>query len=168
MRNVMTSATEAELATLFHNARDGIPIRTALIEMGHPQAQTPIQTDNACATGIVNETVKQRRSKAIDMRFYWIRDRIKQGQYMVHWRKGADNLADYFTKHHSPAHHRHMRSQYLLTLPNLRSRSSQTTQIMREHTPLLRGCVDKCIQAPIKDTMCARACAHNVSLTNQC
>jgi hypothetical protein len=70
MRNVMASATEAELAALFHNARDGIPLRTALIKMGHPQAQIPIQTDNACAAGIANETVKQCQSKAIDMRFY--------------------------------------------------------------------------------------------------
>jgi hypothetical protein len=60
VRNVMASATEAELAALFHNARHGIPLHTTLIEMGHPQAQTPIQTDNTCAAGIANETVKQR------------------------------------------------------------------------------------------------------------
>jgi hypothetical protein len=79
MRNVMASAMEVELGALFHNARDGIPLRNTLIEMGHEQAATPIQTDNACATGVANETVKQRRSKAIGMRFYWIRERIKQG-----------------------------------------------------------------------------------------
>jgi hypothetical protein len=45
--------------------------------MGHPQLATPIQTDNECAPGIVNNTVKQRRSKAIEMRFYWIKDRVK-------------------------------------------------------------------------------------------
>jgi hypothetical protein len=94
MRNVMASATEADLGAVFHNARDCIPLRTALQEMGHPQAATPIQTDNACAAGIANETVKQRRSKAIDMRFYWIRDRINQGQFIIHWRAGKDNLAD--------------------------------------------------------------------------
>ena len=91
-------------------------IRTVLEEMGHPQAATPIQTDNACAAGIVNDTVKQRRSKAIDMRFYWVKDRVNQGQFIVYWQKGADNLADYFTKHHSLAHHRLMRSRYLLEL----------------------------------------------------
>jgi hypothetical protein len=96
------------LAALFHNARDGIPILTSLIEMCHPQAQTPIQTDTACVVGITNETVKQRRSKAIAMHFHWIQDRIKQGRYLVHWRKGPDNLSNYFTKHHSPAHHRFM------------------------------------------------------------
>ena len=45
----------------------------------------------------------------MDMRFYWIRDRVRQGHFLISWRKGADNLADYFTKHHLPSHHRLMR-----------------------------------------------------------
>jgi hypothetical protein len=116
MRNVMASATEADLGAVFQNARDCIPLRIALEEMGQPQAVTPIQTDNACAPGIANKTVKQRCSKSIDMRFYWICDRIKQGQFIIHWRAGKDNLDEYFTKHHSPAHHKLMRSRYLLEL----------------------------------------------------
>ena len=32
------------------------------------------------------------------MQFHWIRDRIKQKQFCVTWRKGAHNLADFFTK----------------------------------------------------------------------
>jgi hypothetical protein len=59
MANVMASATEAGFGALLHNARDDVPLRTALIEMGHPQAATPTQTDNACAAGIANETAKQ-------------------------------------------------------------------------------------------------------------
>jgi hypothetical protein len=113
MRNVLASATEAEVGALFHNAQDGCVLRNTLIAMGWPQQQTPIQTDNSCAEGIINDTVKQRRSKAIDMRFYWVRDRVRQGQFRVHWKKGEDNRADYFTKHHSPKHHRQMRSTYL-------------------------------------------------------
>jgi hypothetical protein len=116
MQVVLSSATEAEFGGLFFNGKEAIPIRTMLEEMGHPQGPTPIQTDNACAAGIANDTVKQRRSKAMDMRFYWIRDRVKQNQFIIHWRRGIDNLADYFTKHHSPAHHRLMRSRYLLDL----------------------------------------------------
>jgi hypothetical protein len=84
--------------------------------MGHPQPATPIQTDNPCDAGISNETVKQRRPRAINMRFYWIRNQIKQGQFIVYWAPGNDNLSDYFTKHHSPAHHKLMRSRYLLEL----------------------------------------------------
>jgi hypothetical protein len=116
LKVVVSSAAEAELGALFHNGKDAAWLRTTLADMGHPQPPTPMQTDNSCAAGIANDTVKQRRSKAIDMRFYWVRDRVKQGQFVVHWRRGADNLADYFTKHHSPAHHRLMRSRYLLDL----------------------------------------------------
>jgi hypothetical protein len=32
------------------------------------------------------------------MRFHWIRDRVRQGHFTVEWRKGASNLADFFTK----------------------------------------------------------------------
>ena len=113
LKNVMSSATEAEFAGLFHNARDGAALRTALIEMNHPQPATPIQTDNSTATGITNGTVRQRKSKAMDMRFYWIQDRVRQGQFLVYWRPGDKNLANYFTKHHSTAHHRLMRQVYL-------------------------------------------------------
>ena len=42
-------------------------LRTILEDMHHPQPATPIQTDNACAAGICNDTVKQRRSKAMDI-----------------------------------------------------------------------------------------------------
>jgi hypothetical protein len=80
---------------------------------GYPQPATPIQTDNICASGIANDTVKQRRSKVIDMCFYWVKDRIKKGQFMVYWRKGSENDADFFTKHHSPSQHRLMRSRFL-------------------------------------------------------
>jgi hypothetical protein len=113
MRNVLASATESEVGACFTNAQDACPLRTTLAEMGWPQPATPIQVDNSCAEGIINDTVKQRRSKAIDMRFYWVRDRVRQGHYRVHWKPGLENLADYFTKHHSPKHHKLMRPTYL-------------------------------------------------------
>ena len=113
MREVVTSAAEAELAALFYNAKEACPICVTLGEIGHPQPPTPIQTDNSTATGIVNDTVKQKRSKAIDMRYYWIRDRVCQGQFHIYWRKGLLNRADYFTKHHPTSHHQNIRSAYL-------------------------------------------------------
>jgi hypothetical protein len=116
MRCVLSSPIEAEAGALFHNAKDAAPFRITLLKLGHPQGPTPIQTDNACASGIFNDTVKQRRSEAMDMRFYWIKDRVAKDQYVVHWRKGRSNLANYFTKHHSLSHHCLMRLQYLVNL----------------------------------------------------
>jgi hypothetical protein len=114
MRNVLASATEAEVGALFYNCQEACMLRITLDEMGHPQPATPVQTDNACAEGIINNTVKQRRSKAMDMRFYWVRDRVRLGHFIVHWKKGDDNRADYFTKHFPPSHHREIRTTYLL------------------------------------------------------
>ena len=62
LRNVMSSATEAEVGALFLNAKEGTVLRTTLEEMGHPQPPTPLQTDNSTANGIINGTVKQQRS----------------------------------------------------------------------------------------------------------
>ena len=43
---VMASAAEAEMAALFIKAKNMIPLRHALIQIGRPQPQTPIQTDH--------------------------------------------------------------------------------------------------------------------------
>ena len=118
--NVMSSAQEAETGMGFLNARDAVPIRQTLQEMGHPQGPTPIQFDNIVATGVINDTVTQRRSKAMDMRFYWLKDRAAQKQFHIHWKRGASNLADYYTKHHPTKHHQKVRPTYVLnaTLAN--------------------------------------------------
>ena len=110
---VMSSAQEAETGAGFYNAQQLVPLRIALDELGHQQGPTPIQFDNKVATSILNDKVSQKRSKAMDMRFYWLRDRVKQKQFHVHWRRGTDNIADYYTKHHSPSHHKIMRNKVL-------------------------------------------------------
>ena len=106
MRNVMSSAAEAEIGAIFINCQDSEPIRNALLELGHAQPPTPVQTDNSTANGFLNKTIKQKRTKAIDMRFYWVIDRIKQNHFCIFWKPGSENLVDYFTKHHSPTHHK--------------------------------------------------------------
>jgi hypothetical protein len=95
-----------------------------------------MQADNSTANGILNGTVKQQRSRAMDMRFYWMKDRTQQGQFNVLWAPGRDNLADYFTKHHSPAHHRLMRPQYLHEPKSIHSR-------------IQRGCVESQTKAKV-------------------
>ena len=110
---VVSSAAEAETAGVFTNMKEAVALRTALEEMGHPQPPTPIQVDNSTACGIANDTIKQRRSKAIDMRFYWVQDRVNQKQFHVYWKPGVQNLADYVTKHHTAQHHQAIRDNFL-------------------------------------------------------
>ena len=78
MKMVLSSAAEAEFGALFHNTKEATPLRTTLEELGHPQPPTPVLVDNSTAVGLANDTVTQRRSRAIDMRFYRVRDRVNQ------------------------------------------------------------------------------------------
>ena len=105
----MASAAEAEVGALFMNAQEAVAIRTCLEELGYPQPSTPLKTDNSTAKGIITGTIKQKRSKAIDMRFYWLRDRYEQKQFNVFWESGKYNLANYRTKHHPGHHHKKVR-----------------------------------------------------------
>jgi hypothetical protein len=140
LKHVMSSAAEAEIGAVFINAKEGAVIRTTLEELGHTQPPTPMETDNTTATGYSNGTIKQKRTKSMDMRFYWITDRVKQGQFSVYWGPGFQNLADYFTKHNSPAHHKRMRDIYI---------HANERPINREgiRDSALRGCVNTSGQA---------------------
>jgi hypothetical protein len=109
IKNVVASAAESEVGVCFHNAQSGAPFRVTLTELGHTQPLTPLRADNSTAFGILNKAIKQKRSKAMDMRYHWLTDRVRQKQFDVYWRPGHENLGDYHTKHHSEQHHKDMR-----------------------------------------------------------
>ena len=88
-------------------------MRTTLLELGHPQPPTPIQTDNSAAYRIVNDNVRRNKSRSMYMRFFWIQDRVRQKQFQIYWGPGSRNLADYFTKHLPASIHRNKRNTYL-------------------------------------------------------
>jgi hypothetical protein len=115
MQAVLSSASEAEIGALYENTKKAAILCVTLEEMGYPQPATPVKTDNSTACGIANDNIKQQRSRAIDMRFHWVRDHVRQGQFHIHWKPGKVNLADYYTKHHSAAHHQQVRPLYLHT-----------------------------------------------------
>lgn len=100
---VVSSASEAEVGALFLNAQAAASTRATLLDLGYPQAATPMITDNTTAAGFANNSIRLKRSKAMDMRYNWLKDRTVHGDYAVTWAPGLDNLADYFTKAH-PAH----------------------------------------------------------------
>jgi hypothetical protein len=66
---VCSSVAEAEYASIFLNARKATVLCQTLSDIGYPQPPTPLSVDNKCAEGLANDTVKRRRSKAINMRF---------------------------------------------------------------------------------------------------
>ena len=89
------------LLALFCLALDAAVARLTLQDMGYTQQATKFFCDNTTAVGIANDNIKQRRSKSIDMRYHWLRDRVRLGHFEIAWRRGEFNLADFFTKPYS-------------------------------------------------------------------
>jgi hypothetical protein len=59
----MALAAKAESSALYLNAKEFVYLRQILIEMGHPQPQIPIQTDNTTAEGVTNKIYSQNTPK---------------------------------------------------------------------------------------------------------
>ena len=81
----MASETEVEVGAMYMNAREAILSRQTLQDLGHHQPPTPIITDNIAAQVIINKTMKQHRSKVMDMRLHWIKYQTQQKQLKVVW-----------------------------------------------------------------------------------
>ncbi len=102
---IIVSAAEAKIAALFIATRKLVPHQQTLTDMGWPQPQSPIQTDNSTAVEATNKTIVQKQSKMIDMRLWWLRCQGSQIQLQYYWDADSKNWADYSTKHHPNIYH---------------------------------------------------------------
>ena len=127
--SVVGSAAEAEFASLYLNGMTAECLRNTLADLGYPQGPTQIFVDNQCAVGLANDQLKQKRSKAFDLRYYWTKDRVKQGHLEIVWAPGITNLADYFTKAFTAQHHRDVRKIYVTNSAKV---STETTTFTRQ------------------------------------
>jgi hypothetical protein len=105
---ICQAVNETEYATAYMNAQKGTAIRITAAAFGHPQQPTAIIYDNELSGGMANNTCKLRRSKAVSMRYHWLRDRVKAGDFKMIWRAGAHNLADFLSKAHPVRHYKAM------------------------------------------------------------
>ncbi len=75
----MTSAAIVELGAINLNAKEAVYVQQILTEMGHPQPQTPIQTNNSTAEGVIHNKIQPKWTKAMDMRYHWLCNRKALG-----------------------------------------------------------------------------------------
>ena len=113
IKPVVASASEALIAALFINAQKALVIRRTAQELGHVQPPTPIRCDNTTADDFTNSNMVNKKSKSIDMRWWWLRDKEREKQLHIYWQPGTENLADYYSKHHYGIVHRMVRPKHL-------------------------------------------------------
>ena len=121
-------------------------MRLILREMGHPQPPTPVHIDNTTAVGIVNGTIKRQRSRAMEMRYFWLLDRQAQLSFAFHYTPGHENLGDYPSKAHTADIHQHVRTYYI------HLKNSPIELIRAAKPSARRGCVETLQDAYRKNT----------------
>jgi hypothetical protein len=145
IKAVMSSAAEAKLGALFLNIKEAVYLRQILSKMGHPQPRTPIQTDNTTAKGVINNKKTTKMHQSNGHALHWICNQEAQGQSKIYWQPGGTNLANYFTKHHPPAHHVNVRAEFLIRVKDLaearRMKIKRQTKISSSKNAKLQGCV---------------------------
>ena len=72
--------------------------------------QTTINT-TATVEAVCKGKIQPKQTKATDIRFHWLRDRQCQEQFRIYWRPGIFNYTDYWMKHHSATHHKHIKKK---------------------------------------------------------
>ena len=92
------------------------------------------------------------------MRFYWLKDRVEQGQFKIYWAPGDENWADYFTKHHSPTHHKRVRPVYQQEVSSPRDMQG-CLDLIKGHQPA--GVRDRPLGLTLAVRMALRAHASN-------
>ena len=131
-------------STIFECKRGSIPT-TNTHRNGSPATADATPNRQHAAEGVINNKIQPKRTKAMDMRFHWLRDREAQGQFRIYWRPGKTNLADYFTKHHPPAHHVNVRTEFLTKVKDLaedrcQRRNKGQTKSHLSQSKQLQGC----------------------------
>ena len=94
------SSCEAEIIAASEAAREAKYLRAFSIELGLSDAETPfsLSMDNQTGRDLCYNPQHHARTKHIDRRHFFVREKVEEGILTVPFVRTADNLADFFTK----------------------------------------------------------------------
>ena len=94
-----TSTSEAEYMAAHDAAREALWIRSLLKDLGFVQkVRTTIFEDNQACLDLAKNPKNHTRVKHIDVKFHFVREKVKEGSVDLVKVKSLDNVADTFTK----------------------------------------------------------------------
>jgi hypothetical protein len=96
---VALSTVEAEYMATTQATREAIWLRSLLTDLGSPPtAATIVHADNQGSISLARNPVNHARTKHIDIRYHFIRERIESGEIDLRYVSTADQVADILTK----------------------------------------------------------------------
>lgn len=97
-RVVALSTTEAEYMALTEAVKEAIWLKGLAAEMGFEQESMEVMCDSQSAIALSKNSVHHERTKHIDVRYHFIREKIAEGNVKVVKISTTWNPADIFTK----------------------------------------------------------------------
>lgn len=96
---VAMSTTEAEYIAASDATKEAIWLRRLLNDIGFGQkGSTILNVDNQGAIKLIHNPELHKRTKHIDVRYHFIREKVNGGEIKINYLKSEEQLADLFTK----------------------------------------------------------------------
>jgi hypothetical protein len=108
------SSTEAEIIALSDISVYALWLRELLIDLGYEQGATKLFEDNKSAITILEEAYNHRKeTRHVNARYFFVKDRIAQGELEVCFVPTTDMLADVMTKTVDGQQLKHLLSSFM-------------------------------------------------------
>jgi len=96
---VALSTAEAEYNAIAFAMKEGLYLRNLLMEIGFEQKEpTMLYVDNQAAISWALNPVEKQRTKHIDLKYHFIREKVQDGSFVLKYCKTQDMAADMMTK----------------------------------------------------------------------
>lgn len=97
-QTIALSTMEAEFMAACEATKQFLWIRQLLIDLGESLNNMTLLVDNQAAIKLISNPVLHQRSKHIDVKYKFIREKVEQGLLKVQYVQSSNQLADFLTK----------------------------------------------------------------------
>ena len=99
-RTVALSSTEAEYMALSEATQEAIWLKAFLCELGEISSDTAVKIfeDNQGSIALAKNPQYHKRTKHIDIKYHFVREKVEDGQVILEYISTLDMLADIMTK----------------------------------------------------------------------
>uniref|UniRef100_H3GB65 Reverse transcriptase Ty1/copia-type domain-containing protein n=1 Tax=Phytophthora ramorum TaxID=164328 RepID=H3GB65_PHYRM len=99
-RTVALSSTEAEYMALSEATQEAVWLKVFLCELGEMASDEAVKIyeDNQGSIALAKNPQFHKRTKHIDIRYHFVREKVEDGQVVLQYVSTTDMLADIMTK----------------------------------------------------------------------
>ncbi|KAG2759912.1 Retrovirus-related Pol polyprotein from transposon TNT 1-94 [Phytophthora cactorum] len=135
---VALSSTEAEYMALTEAAQGTIWLKAFLCELGEMKSDDPVKIyeDNQGSIALAKNPEFHKRTKHIDIRYHFVRERVEDGQVVLQYCSTKDMKADLMTKPITAVQFESLRSKLGIQAPSATESSGSVVKKASRSAPV--------------------------------